>query len=187
MNAAIDVTNVRLETQRLTLRPWREEDLDDLYAYARVEGVGEMAGWNHHKSKEDSLNILRMFIQHKKTFALELKESGHVVGSLGIEALPPEDGFDHPELCGRELGYVLSKDCWGRGLMPEAVGAVIKYCFEELNYGFLTCSHFARNDQSRRVIEKSGFTYVKDIFFETQYNTRELSRHYVLYNPNLER
>ena len=46
MNARIDITNVTLKTKRLTLRPWQEEDLQDLYDYARVEGVGQMAGWN---------------------------------------------------------------------------------------------------------------------------------------------
>ena len=186
MNAQIDVTNVRIETERLILRPWREEDLHDLYEYACVEGVGEMAGWNHHKSVEESQVILDSFIRHKKTFALELKENGRVVGSLGIEELNP-DWFDHAKLYGRELGYVLSKPFWGRGLMPEAVEAAIRYCFDELGYGFLTCGHFVRNGRSRRVIEKTGFVYLKDVLFETRYGTEEPTRHYVLYNPKFAR
>ena len=48
MNAKIDISNVILKTNRLILRPWRLEDLDDFYEYASVEGVGEMAGWKHH-------------------------------------------------------------------------------------------------------------------------------------------
>lgn len=48
MNAPVDVTNIRIETDRLILRAWRETDLADLYEYASVEGVGKMAGWNHH-------------------------------------------------------------------------------------------------------------------------------------------
>ena len=42
MDALVDVTNWRLETDRLMLRPWREEDLEDFYRYASVPGVGEM-------------------------------------------------------------------------------------------------------------------------------------------------
>lgn len=180
MNAQFDVTGVRLETERLILRPWQESDLEDMFAYASVDGVGQMAGWLPHKSKDESQNILNMFIAHKKTFALELKENGRVIGSLGIEHTP--DTYDEPALLGRELGYVLSKEYWGRGLMTEAVGAVIDYCFQTLNYDFLTCSHFRRNDRSRRVIEKSGFQYLKDIEWETQFDTVESSKLYILYN-----
>ena len=89
MNAPVDVTDIRIETERLILRAWRETDLADLYEYASVEGVGEMAGWNHHQSVEESRRILDSFISGKKTFALELKENGKVIGSLGLE---PRDG-----------------------------------------------------------------------------------------------
>ena len=90
MNATIDVTNIRIETPRLILRPWEESDLADFYEYASVEGVGEMAGWCHHKSVEESGMILDMFIRGKKTLALELKENGKVIGSLGLEEMRPD-------------------------------------------------------------------------------------------------
>ena len=181
MNALIDVTNIYIETPRLILRPWRETDLEDFYEYARVDGVGQMAGWLPHASIDESRNILQMFIDHKKTLALELKESGKVIGSLGIERV--KDMPEIPEeLLGRELGYVLSKEYWGRGLMPEAVTAVIDYCFHVLGYDYLTCAHFVRNDQSRRVIEKTGFTFLKEVKHETRYGTVEDTKLYMLYN-----
>lgn len=186
MLANIDVTNIRIETERLILRPWRQEDLEDLYAYASVEGVGEMAGWIHHKSMDESQMILNMFIRDKKTFAIELKECGRVIGSLGMEEYSTDD-FEEPELRGRELGYVLGKEYWGTGLMTEAVNAVIDYCFRVLEYDFLLCAHFDRNDRSRRVIEKTGFRYVKDVLYNTRYETVEQAKFYVLYNPDLER
>ncbi len=179
MNAQIDVTLIRIETPRMILRPWLEMDLADLYEYASVPGVGEMAGWNHHKSIEESRNILDMFIRHQKTLALELKENGRAIGSLGIEELDPDPV---PEKQGREIGYVLSKAYWGKGLMPEAVQAVIHYCFDVLGYDFLTCGHFAQNEQSRRVIEKCGFAYFGESEFKTHYGTTEISRNYILYN-----
>ncbi len=83
MNKAIDISNTILKTKRLTLRPWQLTDLDDLYAYASVDGVGQMAGWPPHEDKQASLTILKMFIDEKKVFALVL--NGKVVGSLGIE------------------------------------------------------------------------------------------------------
>ena len=182
MNAPVDVTNIRIETDRLILRPWRQEDLEDFYEYARVDGVGQMAGWQPHESMEKSQAILDCFIREKKTFALELKDSGKVIGSLGLEARGRNVGIPE-ELQGREIGYVLSKDCWGKGLMPEAVKAVIDYCFSVLGFDYLTCGHFARNNQSRRVIEKSGFHFLTEYDFETRMGTLEQVKLYILYNP----
>ena len=181
MNAPIDVTNIRIETQRLILRPWQEADLEDLYEYASVPGVGEMAGWRHHENREESARILDMFIRQRKTFALVLKENGKVIGSLGLEEMDTDpEGVDKQ---GREIGYVLSKEYWGSGLMPEAVRAVIGYCFRHLGFDYLTCAHFLRNDRSRRVVEKCGFQYFGYSRFETRYDTVEETSNYVIYNP----
>lgn len=183
MIAPIDVTNIRLETPRLILRPWRETDLSDFYEYARVDGVGQMAGWTPHRSVDESGKILDSFILHKKTFALELKENGKVIGSLGLETRESIPEKAQP-LQGREIGYVLSKAYWGQGLMPEAVKAVTDYCFHTLGYDWLTCSHFLWNSQSRRVIEKCGFRFFREGRFETRYDTVETTRDYIIYNPN---
>ena len=179
MNKQIDITGVVLTTDRLTLRPWRESDLNDFYEYASVDGVGQMAGWNPHRNLEESKTILSSFIRHNKTFALEYQ--GKVVGSLGIEEY---DEKNYPELNdhqGREIGYVLSKDYWGRGLMPEAVKAVIAYLFDAVGLDFIIVGHFDWNSQSRRVVEKSGFQYIKTTKFETRYETVETSVEYILW------
>jgi ribosomal-protein-alanine N-acetyltransferase len=185
MIAPIDVTDIRIETDRLILRPWQETDLDDFNEYARVDGVGQMCGWLPHKDLEESQKILALFLKEKKTFALELKQIRKVIGSVGLE--PRDIDFDRScDLQGREIGYVLNKDFWGRGLMPEAVNAVINYCFQELNFDWLTCGHFIWNDQSRRVVEKCGFQYVMSIIHHTRFNTEELMKLYILYNPHKE-
>lgn len=182
MLASFDVTNVTIETPRLILRPWTVGDLNDLYAYASVAGVGECAGWNHHKSLDESKAILNIFMQGRKTFAIARKEDGKVMGSLGLEEL----SFDPVagDFYGRELGYVLGKPYWGKGYATEAVQAVISYCFRNLDYDYLTVAHFLWNDRSRRVIEKAGFKYVKNIQYKTQVGTVEESRVYLLENPN---
>lgn len=182
MNAQIDVTNIYIETSRLVLRPWRETDLADLYEYASVPGVGEMAGWCHHKSIDETQKIIQMFMDEKEVLAIELKDCGKVIGSLGIH----NNDHDHvgAEFLGREVGYVLSKDYWGKGLVPEAVQGVIKYCFDVLQYDYLLCGHFSWNNQSRRVIEKCGFSYLKDIVHTTKTGTEELTKLYVIRNPN---
>lgn len=180
MNAFVDISGARIETERIILRPWCQEDLEDFYGYACVDGVGQMAGWQPHESLEESQTILDMFIREKNVFALELKESGKVIGSLGLE--PQENRLGIPEtMQGREIGYVLSKDYWGRGLMPEAVHGAIDYCFRRLGFDYLLCGHFIWNNQSRRVVEKCGFRFLQNIPYKTQYGTEELTRMYILY------
>ena len=181
MNKQIDITNVVLTTDRLTLRPWRESDLNDFYEYASVDGVGQMAGWNPHRNVEESQIILSHFIKGKHVFALE--HQGKVIGSLGIEEYSEENYPKLDALQGREIGYVLSKAYWGQGLMPEAVKAVINWLFNEEHLDFIIVGHFDRNTRSKRVVEKCGFQYVKATKFETRYNTVENSMEYILYHP----
>ena len=171
MNANIDISNIVLKTKRLVLRPWRQEDLDDFFEYASVDGVGQMAGWTPHQNKEESQQILDSFIDHKKTFALEYDEK--VIGSLGIEEY---DEVKFPELSDlncREIGYVLAKDYWGKGLMPEAVKEVIRYLFEDVKLDVILCGHFLNNNQSARVQEKCGFRHYAFGKYETRFGTVE--------------
>lgn len=183
MNAPVDVSNIRIETERLILRPWRESDLEDFYEYASVPGVGEMAGWSAHKSLEESESILKIFMKEKKTFAIELKENGKVIGSLGLEDMERELVMPVPETAvGREIGYAIGKPYWGHGYAPEAVRAVIDHCFCVLKFDWLTCGHFLWNNQSRRVVEKCGFEYIGDIVHHTRFGTQESTKLYILHN-----
>lgn len=186
MNGEFSAKEVQLETNRLILRPWRETDVEDLYSYASVEDVGQMAGWKSHKTLEDSRRILHMFLGNNNVLAIEDRQSGKVIGSIGLELLE-NMGPEFDERIGREVGYVLSKDYWGRGLMPEAVRAVITYCFDVLQYDFLSCGYFLWNRQSRRVNEKLGFQFYKEIEFRTADGTTERTNLNVLYNPNVRK
>lgn len=147
-----------METRRLRLRPWRMEDLNDFYTYCKNPDVGPWAGWKPHETIEESREILSRWVQAEDgnvRLALEEKASGKVIGSIGIE----EDGLrPHVEGC-KNLGYVLSKDFWGQGLMTEAVRAAIDYAFRVMKLRLLTVTHYPQNLRSKRVIQKSGFVY----------------------------
>ncbi len=185
MNVDFHINGKVIETDRLILRAFQQSDLDDFYEYASVEGVGEMAGWRHHENKDKSQEILNRFIEEDKTFAICLKESGKVIGSLGIEkygmeeALTEFDGYR-----GRELGYVLAKDHWGKGIMTEAVSAVIDFLFNELDLDFLTCGYYDFNSRSARVQEKCGFKPYRKLVMETRLGTQEPGVLNLLINPS---
>ncbi len=159
MYEKIDIINVRIETPRLILRPLRPEDLEDFYAYCSVPGVGEPAGWPHHESMEESKKVLDMLIAEGISFGLELKSTGHLIGTVCIDELetPPEI-----ENCrGLIMGYDLSMDCWGQGLMPEAVRFVCGYVFDVLGYDYISCGIQPENIRSIRVAEKCGLRFFR--------------------------
>lgn len=153
-----------LETERLILRPWTLNDLDDFYEYAKNEKVGPNAGWPPHENKEKSLEILKSFISKDEVRAIVYKENNKVVGSIGVhedrKRLNPN---------GKMIGYVLSEDYWGKGLMPEAVKEVIHFLFEEEHLDIISCYHYPFNSKSKRVIEKCGFVYEGTLRHATQH------------------
>ena len=185
MNAKFNITGIRLETERLILREWNLDDLDDLFEYASNPDVGPRAGWNPHKNKEESLAILNRFINGKKTFAIVYKDNNKVIGSLGVEFYELEEELtEFNDYQGRSIGYVLSKDYWGQGLMPEAVKALIDYLFNELKYDFLVSGHFDFNTRSSRVQEKCGFRPYRKIVFDTPMGIQQPGVIMLLINPH---
>ena len=185
MNANFKIGELVLETERLILRPFQQSDLRDFNEYASVPGVGEMAGWKHHETIEKTQEILDLFIKEDKTFAIVFKKNNKVIGSLGVEEYGLEEILTEFEsYYGREIGYVLSKDYWGKGIMPEAVGAVIHDLFNHLNLDFLICGYYDFNNQSKRVQEKCGFKPYRKLVMDTRLGTKEPGVLNLLLNPN---
>lgn len=143
-------------TERLVLRPWREEDAESLFRYASDEQVGSAAGWKPHESVEESREIIRTVLSGPGVFAVLLREKPQeAVGSLGVFPTDAPDGRGEPE-----IGYWIGRPFWGQGFIPEAVRELLRWCFAERDAQRVWCSHFPENDKSRRVIEKCGFTYM---------------------------
>lgn len=143
-----------LQTQRLYLRRWNKDDLDDLYEYAKNPKVGISAGWKPHQSREESALILSKFIQSDELWAIVEKCENKVIGCISLEQ---DSKRDNQRIC--SLGYGLSEAYWGKGLMTEAVKCLLQYGFEELDLDLISVRHYPFNQRSRRVIEKCGFRY----------------------------
>ncbi len=147
-----------IETERLILRPWQDSEADILYKYASDPEVGPIAGWPVHTSVEESLEIIRTVFAAPETYAVVLKETGEPVGSCGImfanslHSANMKDGE-------AEIGYWIGKPYWGRGLIPEAVKALLARCFIDLKLDAVWCGYYDGNIKSKRVCEKIGFKY----------------------------
>ena len=145
-----------IETERLILRPWREDDAQALYKYARDPDVGPPAGWPPHTSVENSLNIIRTVLSAPETYAVCLKD-GSPIGSIGLMLKVSTDMTDREDEC--ELGYWIGKPFWGQGMIPEASKALLRHAFEDLGMRAVWCGYYEGNEKSRRVQQKLGFVY----------------------------
>ena len=146
-----------IETERLRLRPWKEEDACDLYMFAKDPNVGPAAGWPVHTSVENSREIIQTVLSAEGTFAVVLKEEQKVVGSVGI--MIGKQSNLHIQDNEAEVGYWIGVPYWGKGLIPEAVYALQTYAFETLGIDTLWCGYFDGNTKSKCVQEKCGFQY----------------------------
>lgn len=143
-----------IETERLILRPFTYTDLGDLYDYAKNPNVGPNAGWKPHENVDDSKDILKIFMDEEEVLAIVWKANNKVIGSLGLHKDPLRSADDV-----KMLGYVLSEDYWGKGIVTEASRAVIEYAFTKLGLTMVTVHHYSHNQKSKRVIDKCGFRY----------------------------
>ena len=130
-----------LKTERLILRPWRKEDAECLYHFAKNPKIGPIAGWPPHKSVEESLEIINTVFSKRETYA-----TNHYWDGEGVE-----------------LGYWIGEEYWGQGLVVEACKAVLKHAFEDLKINKIHASFRYENHQSKRVLEKLGFKYYCDM------------------------
>ncbi|MDV2117560.1 GNAT family N-acetyltransferase [Alcaligenes faecalis] len=148
---------MKLQTERLILRPWQDSDAEDLYEYAQDERVGPIAGWPAHTSVEESTEIIRTVFNMPEVYAVVHKDNGRAVGCIGI-LIGKNSNIQISEEEG-EIAYWIGVPYWGQGLIPEAVREVMRHAFETLKLKALWCGYFANNAQSQIVQTKCGFRH----------------------------
>ena len=152
------IGTIKIETERLILRRFRIEDAPEMYRnWASDPEVTAYLTWPPHERVEDTKSILSDWIskygeQDFYNWAMELKETGEVIGNISVVAL-------YEPLSEAKMGYCMSRAYWGRGLMPEALRAVIALLFDEVGANRVEARHDARNPKSGRVMSKAGMLF----------------------------
>lgn len=147
-----------LETNRLVMRPWLQSDAPSLFNLASNPAVGPMAGWPPHESAEASATVIATVLSGPETYAVVLKSSGELVGCAGFNS---GEAANMP-LAGDELelGYWIGEPYWGCGYATEAAQAMVERGFSDLRLAGIHAAYFDGNQQSKRVLEKLGFSYL---------------------------
>ncbi|MBQ2187125.1 MAG: GNAT family N-acetyltransferase [Bacteroidales bacterium] len=144
-----------METDRILLRHWRDDDAETLFKWASDPDVGPRAGWPPHKSVEESREVIKNFFSNDDTWAMELKETSEIIGCIGVL----RSSVSNLKIAGNEceVGYWVAKPYWGKGICTEALRLVIDYCFNVNKFNAIWGDYFPENPASGKVMEKCGF------------------------------
>jgi len=170
-----------LETDRLILRRLTMDDLEPLaklYADPRVRRHFPEGTLTYEQTEEELQWIIDVYYARYGygLWATVLKEDAKFIGRCGL--LPwtiiegrdggialtiADDGTDDAAGIDVEVAYLLAEEYWGQGLATEAAQAIVEYAFERLNMKRLICLFDPENQASRRVAEKAGFAFERDV------------------------
>ena len=144
-----------IETHRLILRRFTIEDAEDMYNnWASDPEVTKFLTWPTHTSVEISRMVLSDWIPRYVdggyfNWAMEWKENGRVIGNISVVKL-------NEAAESADIGYCMSRAYWGRGIMPEALRAVMAFLFETVGVNRVAACHAPENPKSGRVMAKAG-------------------------------
>ena len=147
-----------IETRRLVLRKFTLSDAEPMYRnWASDPEVTRYLLWPAHESEEETKGILKGWIAaydkpEKYEWCIELKEIGEAIGSIGVVMV-------NEKVQSMEVGYCLSCDYWHKGIMSEALSAVVEYLTNEVGARRIQARCDTRNPYSAKVMEKCGLKY----------------------------
>ncbi|MBQ3979449.1 MAG: GNAT family N-acetyltransferase [Lachnospiraceae bacterium] len=148
-----------IETARLTLRRYTVDDAPDMYNnWASDPEVTKFLSWPAHASVDFTRELLTKWVSfyddgRTYNWGITLKGEDRVIGNIAVVERDERT-------CSYEIGYCLGKAFWGKGIMPEALRAVIRYLFEgESDLQRIYATHDLRNGKSGRVMEKAGMHF----------------------------
>ena len=147
-----------IKTQRLFLRKFKSEDAEQIFNnWAKDPQNLKYVSWKAHKCIEDTRKVLDMWLKEYENqncyrWCITSKTTDEVIGGIDIIALYENIDF-------AEVGYVLCKKYWNKGIMTEALKAVINYLFKNVKFHRIQARHDTNNPASGRVMIKSGMRY----------------------------
>jgi len=147
-----------LETERLTLRKFTLEDLDELVELRSDDDVIKYLGGRRLQNPEAIAKRMRFYIDCYEKFgfgmgAMIWKETEKMIGWSGLQ---PLDGTSEIE-----VGYGMIKEFWGRGIGFECASAWLRYGFETARLEKIVAVAAPENTGSWRIMEKCGMRYEK--------------------------
>ncbi len=148
----------RLNTDRLTLRPFTEADASPLFQYASNPNIARFTLWDAHRSIDETMAFVNDYamLRYREgladPYAITLSPDPKPIGSCGCFWISQPNQT-------MELGYWVAEPFWGMGIAVEACSALIEHVFREYGLKRLQARVIEGNRSSSRVLAKLGFHY----------------------------
>lgn len=154
----VKTQKIGLDTGRLIIRTPDEKDVHDIFSLMSDLEIAAITGFRPMNSPSEAEGKIRRDMNSGLMFCISEKNIPEKV--LGVfEITPHKTNTVSGEKCNYEICYFLHKEARGKGYMTEVVERMKRYLFDERMADSLTIAVLPRNDASRRVALKSGFTY----------------------------
>ena len=152
-----------IETERLILRRLVKNDAQAMFENwaSRLDNLTYVT-WDPHLNVEQTQNSIGKWVASYDNpnyykWAICLKNNpDHVIGDISLVSVDETNSS-----C--EIGYILGMDYWGRGIVTEALKAVLSYCLDEIGFKEVNACYVSLNPASGRVMEKAGMNFWKTI------------------------
>ena len=168
----------RLETDRLILRKFTEDDLEALYYIHSDEEVNRFLPWFPLRNMEDARAFYeeRFMSRYREdrayNYAVCLKENDYPVGYVNVSM---DDSYD--------FGYGLRREFWHRGIIREAGQAVIEQLLRD-GIPYITATHDVNNPRSGSVMKRLGMKYRYS--YQEQWQPKNIKVIFRMYQLNLD-
>lgn len=172
-----------LKTQRLILRRFVIEDAEAMFNnWANDPEVTKFLSWEPHGCIEVTKDLLESWVkdyQNLNCYNWAIVFDDFLVGSISLLNLKDD-------ICEAEAGYCMSKTHWGKGIMAEALAALLKYSFDEVGFNRIFAKHNIDNPNSGKVMKKCGMKYLetKDAPLALRPDRIVMCDFYEILNPN---
>ncbi|MGE5520427.1 MAG: GNAT family N-acetyltransferase [Candidatus Dadabacteria bacterium] len=154
-----------LTTERLLLREVTLEDVNDILALRSDEDCMRYIDRPRAQTKDDAREYIRRIIDMMErndgvNWGISLKGTNNIIGTISYWQMQKE----HDRA---EIGYMISPQYQGKGLMQEALEAVLKYGFEVMKLHSIEANVNPSNDRSIKILEKNNFK--REAYFRENY------------------
>ena len=146
-----------LETPRLRIRKLSMRDAQDIFEYSQDPHVARYVLWDAQRSVGEARGYIRYMLRKYRlgepaSWGIEWKENGKIIGTIGFMWIQRENAA-------AEVGYSLSRSYWNRGIMTEALDAVLRHGFRVMNLNCIEAQHEVPNTASGAVMRKCGMRH----------------------------
>lgn len=148
----------KIETERLILRRFKVSDAPHMFNnWANDSEVTKYLTWQPHENVQFTEKLLADWIENYNNdksynWCIELKETSQPIGSIAAVMVLEKINIV-------EIGYCMGKEYWSKGIMSEALNAIIDFFFKSVNVNRVQAKHDTNNPASGRVMAKCGMNY----------------------------